>query len=131
MGYGVIGSGTNRFSGGIATANTIYNFEFGNRYLKDLDTETMIISTTTLNPADFGYQDVYELRFFNENNTDWWTSLSGIRVYYCQIYDNDVLMRDLIPCYNKNTNVIGVYDIVNGSFYTNDGPGSLLAGPDV
>lgn len=37
----------------------------------------------------------------------------------------------LIPCYRKSDKVPGMYDIVNGVFYTNDGSGEFIVGPDV
>ncbi len=40
-------------------------------------------------------------------------------------------VRDLIPCYRKSDSVIGMYDIVNGVFYTNKGSGSFTKGHDL
>ena len=39
------------------------------------------------------------------------------RVYSCKVYDNGTLVRDLVPCKNAS-NVVGMYDVVNGVFYT-------------
>lgn len=50
------------------------------------------------------------------------------KIYSCQIYDNDILVRKFIPCYRKSDNVIGLYDTVNKSFYTNKGTGTFLKG---
>lgn len=41
-----------------------------------------------------------------------------IRLYSCQIYQNNVLVRDFIPCYNKQTYDVRLYDAVNNVFYT-------------
>lgn len=40
-------------------------------------------------------------------------------------------VRDLIPCYRKSDNVIGMYDITNNKFYTNKGTGSFTKGSNV
>lgn len=53
------------------------------------------------------------------------------RVYYCKIYDNNVLVRDFIPVYNKQDGTIGLYDLLNGKFYVNQGTGTFLKGADV
>lgn len=53
------------------------------------------------------------------------------KLYYAKLWDNGVLVRDYIPCYRKNDNVIGLYDLVNGVFYTNAGTGTFLKGADV
>jgi hypothetical protein len=49
------------------------------------------------------------------------------QIYSCQIYDNDVLIRDFIPCINAS-GVAGLYDNVNGKFYTNKGSGTFTTG---
>lgn len=54
-----------------------------------------------------------------------------LKLYYCQIYDGDVLVRKFIPCYRKSNGEIGLYDTVNGKFYTNQGTGTFLKGPEV
>ena len=40
-----------------------------------------------------------------------------INLYSCQIYQNDVLIRDFIPCYHKQTYDVRLYDSVNNEFY--------------
>jgi len=40
-----------------------------------------------------------------------------VRVYGVKIYEGNTLIMDLIPCYNKNTLVYGLYDIVGDKFY--------------
>ena len=59
---------------------------------------------------------------------------SGIRnfcyekIYNSKIYDNDVLVRDFIPCYCNSNNEIGLYDLVNSVFYANQGTGVFTYG---
>ena len=47
------------------------------------------------------------------------------KMYYCKIYDNGTLIRNYIPCKNDN-NEIGMYDLINGVFYSNQGTGSFI-----
>lgn len=56
---------------------------------------------------------------------------SKITVYELKIYDNGTLVRDFVPCYRKNDNAAGLYDLVNDAFYSNAGSGSFTAGSDV
>lgn len=56
--------------------------------------------------------------------------VGSIRMYSCQIYDNDTLILDYVPCKNE-TGTIGLYDVSNGVFYENAGTGSFTAGPEV
>lgn len=53
--------------------------------------------------------------------------LMTARVYSFQLYQNDVVVRDFIPCRNSN-NVVGMYDLVEGKFYGNSGTGAFTAG---
>lgn len=52
------------------------------------------------------------------------------KVYYCKVWENGVLVRDMIPSKNPS-NVAGMYDIVNEVFYTNAGAGTFNVGPVV
>lgn len=45
----------------------------------------------------------------------------------CQIYDNGVLVRNLIPCVDPNGEA-GMYDTVQGEFLGNAGSGTILFG---
>lgn len=54
--------------------------------------------------------------------------LGSLKIYNCQIYDNGTLIRDFVPCKTVE-GTVGLYDIVNQTFYTNAGTGSFIAGP--
>lgn len=45
--------------------------------------------------------------------------------------ENDVLIRDFIPCYRKSDGEIGMYDLITGKFYTNSGTGTFEKGKDI
>lgn len=55
---------------------------------------------------------------------------ANIKVYYLKIYDNEILVRNMIPCYRKSDNEVGMYDTVNDEFYNNQGTGDFIAGPE-
>lgn len=52
----------------------------------------------------------------------------SIKIYYLRVYDGTDLVFNLIPCYRKSDNVIGMYDIVNKVFYSNSGTGNFTKG---
>lgn len=62
-------------------------------------------------------------------NTNGSSSLitTGTSIYYCKIYDDSTLIRNYIPCKNPS-NVVGLYDTVNGQFYANAGSGTFVSG---
>lgn len=49
------------------------------------------------------------------------------KLYSCQIYNNGTLVRDYVPCKNS-AGTAGLYDLANGSFYTNAGSGTFAVG---
>lgn len=63
---------------------------------------------------------------------------SGVKTLYegycryrsCQLFDNGVLVRDLIPCQDPEGE-IGMYDLLNAVFYGNAGSGEFVAGSPV
>lgn len=53
---------------------------------------------------------------------------ASCRISVCQIWDNNgQMIRNLVPCKNAS-NVVGMYDLVNGVFYQNAGTGDFVAG---
>ena len=54
-----------------------------------------------------------------------------IKIYYFQIYENEVLMHNLIPARRNSDNILGMFDTVSGNFLTNSGTGTFVAGPVV
>ena len=69
---------------------------------------------------------------------------SASRIYYLRVIDDSSysLSINLIPCYSTTTvtdvngnqcssGTKGMYDLVEGKFYTNQGTGEFIAGPDV
>lgn len=55
-------------------------------------------------------------------------SISYSRIYYFKIYDNDILVRDMIPVLDSN-NIPCMYDLVEDKYYYNAGTGDFIAGP--
>lgn len=46
------------------------------------------------------------------------------RMYYCKIWDNDILVRDFIPAVRDSDGKVGFHDLVTNQFYTNAGTGA-------
>lgn len=56
---------------------------------------------------------------------------SSIRIKEFKYKINDMVSLDLVPCYRKADNVVGMYDMVTGKFFTNAGTGTFAKGEDV
>ena len=58
--------------------------------------------------------------------------IAACKIKILRLYDNtNSLLRELIPCYRKSDNKPGLYDLVNNQFYTNQGTGEFITGPEV
>lgn len=80
-------------------------------------------SNTTANNTDLQYVLLFAMTY---------NPFAG-RIYYMQIVGaNQNPILNLVPCYRKADNVIGMYDTVGGQFYTNAGTtGTFTKGGDV
>lgn len=105
------------------SADLVFTAELGN--YKFVANGTNIATFTQVN-----FQCDYNLVLFANNNGGN-IVFSNSQIDYFQIYDNNTLVRNFIPCYRKSDNVIGLYDSVNGTFYTNAGSGTFTKGADV
>lgn len=81
-------------------------------------------SVTITNDTDIG--------LFCRNNYSagnlWW--LGNLRIYFCKIYDNGVLIRDMIPVLDWNMTPC-MYDRVSGQLFYNQGTGSFTYGREI
>lgn len=55
---------------------------------------------------------------------------SSIKMYSCKIYDNDVLVRDYVPC-RLASGIVCMYDRVSGEYALNNGAGKFIAGAEI
>jgi len=70
------------------------------------------------------------LGIFSRYNKDYYSTM---RLYQLQFWQGESYpcIGEYIPCYRKFDNKPGLYDIVTKTFYTNQGTGEFLVGPDV
>ena len=95
--------------------------------------EVSIINGTSYSLAnnDFVKKDENNLYLFATSGYGSDLHLANGKIYYCKIYQNNILVRILVPCYRKSDNVAGLYDTVNNVFYTNEGTGKFTVGNDI
>ena len=76
----------------------------------------------------------------NNGSADLFTP--NTKIYNFRVSVDGIMKRNMIPCYcledvvnaagvTVPANTAGVYDIVEGKFYTNAGIGSFIVGPDI
>lgn len=77
------------------------------------------------------WEDTNNIYLFGRNNNGVLDDSGEAIIYSCRLYDNGKLIRNLIPCYHKESGIIGLYDLVNATFYINSGTGTFVIGDDV
>lgn len=91
----------------------IWELEFGNFYIKDLQTNTNLASSTRISGSRSRNLQLF-LRFSNSSTVD---TQDYENIYYFKVYEGDNLIMDLVPCINLN-NIPGFYDLITKQFYT-------------
>ena len=138
----VFGSQANnnvRFCLGITSASVFrsdYGTEYisgpsaatGTKYTADKNRNVCTINGTAINSNVQTFTGTTNIYLFARSYSS--LSYASLKMYGCKIYSNDVLVRDFIPCKNPS-GVVGMWDDVNDTFYSNAGSGTFTAGPEV
>lgn len=109
--------------------NVLHNIEiFASSTQQKLivDGETLLNNTET--KTIINTQTIY--LFGRNTNNSLSIPMKG-KIYYFKMYNGDTLVRDFVPCIRKSDNEIGMYDLVNKQFYTNQGTGTFIAGDEI
>lgn len=94
-------------------------------------TGQIVCDGNVTNYSYIGHLDkLFNFYLFAESYAEDAKSFSKHRLYSCQLYDNDVLVRDFVPCVHTD-GIVGLYDSVTQKFYTNAGDGEFIAGAEV
>lgn len=88
------------------------------------------VNGTAITHTKQNFATSFPIRLFDKNSGgSAWGQIS-MKLYFCQIYDNGTPVRNFIPC-NNPSGVVGLYDLVDGKFYTNAVAGNFTAGETV
>lgn len=98
-----------------------------NLYTIDQNKNVCKINGTTVTNTEATFASIYTMLLFGCKEGDVNTLFSTMILTSCKIYDNDILIRDYIPCKNPS-NEIGLYDLVTKEFYGNAGTGTFIGG---
>lgn len=107
------------------------------KHVFDISNKALICDGTSYGTGNIGDtattgQTIYIFALHDEGETSnpYGAQFGWEKIYSCQVYDGDILIRYLIPCYRKYDGKTGMYDTVNDKFYENGGTGEFKKGPD-
>lgn len=109
---------------------SIFNIDINQKLNIDFNKNNLYINSQLLRTFNYmNFNTNYTLALFTLHYPNGFSTSGGkFKLYYSKIYDNDVLVRDFIPCYRNLDNEVGLYDLVNDVFYTNQGTGAFTYG---
>ena len=122
------GSGGTSSFAHAATINDVFEIDW-NKNIFNIRVNNGNIEKRTFPEQTF--TTTYQLRLFALSRDVYPASLGYTTIYYFQIYDNGVLVRDFIPARRNSDGVVGMYDTVGQTFYTNPRDTNFVAGPAI
>lgn len=99
-----------------------------NYFYRDRGESNQFSASTTY--TSFQCTDNLGIFNFISNNREGDQPLLG-KLYSFKIYDNGTLIRDLVPCKRNSDNVVGLYDMVNDTFYSSPNSSTFVGGLEV
>ena len=116
-----------------AFATASYNYESvpQGRHVLSLNKGALSLDGTIKTTMNGSFTTPCNITLFTLNRNGSKVEYGSVKLYSTKIFDNDVLIRDFVPCYRKSDNVPGLWDKVDGKFYTNAGSGSFTVGQNV
>ncbi len=81
-------------------------------------------------PENMNHKGITIYLFDVHNLWETYRFYSKTRMYYLKFCAQDgALLRDFVPCKRVSDGVLGMYDAVSGTFFTNKGTGTFLSAP--
>lgn len=100
-----------------------------NRHIIKRNKSNIYFDSTLMGHPSATFDAIYTMEIFARNsNGTVGNGKTKMKLYSFKIYDNGTLVRDFIPCYRKADGAGGLYDLVEGKFYENQGTGDFLLG---
>lgn len=126
--YWQLGTDSSKDSSVKSAVNTRYNIDvstvINHSYLKINDVTLLTDETSTSRSSR-------ELFIFAVNSGGEAKFFSSAKIYLCKIINNNSVVRDYIPAKRNSDGVVGLYDLVSKTFFTNVGTGIFTAGSEI
>lgn len=121
--------GYNTSADAIGTKDSNRHVWFKNKNLQYMDGELKNNYTY----ANFTAMGNAYLFAYNNNGTVGYVINGRVRIYSCKIWAtaDSVLVRHMIPAKRNSDGVVGMYDIMNDVFLTNQGTGDFVYGSEI
>lgn len=109
------------------TYTQYFTIDYAARHVFAINKNVASVDSDTRTYTNASFQTAYSMYLCATNNTGSAESVTALRIWSCQIYDNGSLIRDYRPCYDPE-GVVCLYDEVSGSYCYSRGSGNCIAG---
>ena len=112
------------------TVRHLFDFNYANagkRYLS-IDNGTLYAAALKNSPTKTAS---YTLALGATSTATGMEKASMHRIYSCQMYEGDNLVRDFVPAVRMSDHAAGLYDMVGNLFYESAGANAYVAGPPI
>ena len=88
--------------------------------------------TYNISDVDFANPNNYTCYIFARRGAnDAVEGMGSVKIFDVKFYENNVLTKHFIPCILKETEEVGMWEEVSGTFFGNDGTGDFIAGEEI
>ena len=134
--FGINESGKYEVGGGVVSTisgatNSYDHIVFEKMKYPDLNTNLTVNGTLACNRSYGGADNPYKLGILQLNSNPLYSFWCKASIKNVKVYLNDVLVFNGIPCYKVSDKSIGMYDLVNKIFYSNNGTGNFNKGSEI
>ena len=126
--YWQLGAGHTKDSSTKPAVNTRYNINLStekNSAYIEVNNESLLTF------ADSNTRTTNNLFIFADDEKGTANYFSSAKMYSCQIINNGSFVRDYIPAKRNSDGVVGLYDLISKTFFTNAGTGTFTAGAEL
>lgn len=120
---------TNALRTDYRNTNTNTKLNPSGRTVIDKDKNVTTIGSSRFTNTSGSFSSSCAMGLFCINTGGTFGQMTSIRLYSCQIYNNDSMLRNFVPC-KSSSGTVGLYDTINDVFYTNPGSTNFIAGPE-
>lgn len=115
------------YGGPKITKNQRASLSVINRIIYFPDGSTREMNITETNPTN---SSMILFAAYNQDLTQIYR-FSKMKLYNLKLYNSNEVVREYIPCYRKSDGEIGLYELIEGRFLTNQGSGTFIKGKNI
>lgn len=122
----------NSWNGSVRTSSSMENAQLSPNTRTTVSLRGSVFSHDDVSfSVSRGNNNTYPVTLFAVNNAGAVSQFGSFKLYSCKIYTGSTLVRDMVPAKRESDNAIGMYDMLNDTFYADAAGGNFVAGREI